>query len=86
MPPIRLSISKCCTLLAVSISFNREIMSPCSHYIKKGLVYITVINLFSRQPFSYIKCTKSNTCALYNMRLIFFNKYTFLYYVYYYAY
>ena len=53
-------------------------MSPCSHYVKKGLVCITIINPFSRQPSSYSKCTKSNTCASYNMHLVSFNKYIFL--------
>ena len=80
MPPIRLSISKRCTLLATSISLNREIISPYSYYAKKGLVYITIIDPFSRQPFSYIKYTKLNTCMLYNMRLVSLNKYALLYY------
>ena len=48
MPPIRLFISKRRTLLAASISLNKEIISPCSHYIKKGLVYITITDRFSR--------------------------------------
>ena len=40
MPLIRSIISKRCTLFTVSISLNREIISPCSYYIKKGLIYI----------------------------------------------
>ena len=80
MPPIRLSIFKYYTLLATSISLDREIISPYSYYMKKGLVYIIIINPFSCQPFSYTKCTKLNTCILYNVRLISLNKYTFLYY------
>ena len=80
MPPIRSSMSKCCTLLVVSISLNREIMSPYSYYIKKGLVYIIIIGPFSRQSSFYAKCTKLNTCMLYNMYLISLNKYIFLYY------
>ena len=71
-------MSKRYILLAISISLNREIISPYSYYTKKGLVCIIITEPFSRQPFSYTKCTKSNTCALYNMRLVFFNKYTFL--------
>ena len=47
MPLIRLSISKRYTLLAISISLNGEIIYPYSHYIKKGLVYITIIKPFS---------------------------------------
>ena len=48
MPFIRLSASKRCTLLAISISLNGEIISPYSYYMKKGLVYIAIID-----PFSY---------------------------------
>ena len=48
MPFIRLSMSKRRALLATSISLDGEIMSPCSRYIKKGLVYIIIINPFSR--------------------------------------
>ena len=78
MPPIRFSMSKRCTLLAISISLNREIINPYSYYTKKGLVCIIIIKPFSRQPFSCTKCTKLNTYALYNMRLVSFNKYIFL--------
>ena len=80
MPPIRSSMSKRCTLLATSISLDGEIMSPYSYYIKKGLVYIIIINPFSRQSFSYIKCIKSNTYALYNICSVSLNKYISLYY------
>ena len=45
IPPIRFSMSERCTLLATSISLNGEIMSHCSYYTKKGLVYITIIFL-----------------------------------------
>ena len=77
MPPIRSLASVRCILLAASISLNSKIMSPCSRYTKKGLVYITIIALFGRQPSSYFKCIKANTCSLYNMRSVFTNKYTF---------
>ena len=80
MPPIRSSASERCALLAVSISLNREIISPYSCYAKKGLVYIAIIDPFSRQPFSYVKCTKLNTCILCDMRLVSLNKYALLYY------
>ena len=68
---------KRCTLLTIFISLNKEIISPYSYYIKKGLVYIIIINPSSCQPFFYTKYTKLNTYALYNMRLISLNKYTF---------
>ena len=77
MPLIRSLVSMYCALLAVSISLNSEIMSPYSYYIKKGLVYITIIALFSRQPSFYFKCIKANTCFLYNICLVSTNKYIF---------
>ena len=46
-------------------------MSPYSCYIKKGLVYIMITDLFSRQSFSCFKYTKSNTyasCDVYLLR------------------
>ena len=86
MPPIKLFASKRYTLLTISISLNGEIISPYSYYIKKGLIYITIIDLSSHQSFFYAKYTKLNTYTLYNMRLVSLNKYTFLYYVCYYAY
>ena len=86
MPLIRLSISERCALLAISISLNREIMSPYSCYTKKGLVCVIIINSFNHQSFFYTKCTKLNTYALYDVRLISLNKYAFLYCARYYAY
>ena len=74
---IRSLVSVYCVLLAASISLNGEIMSPYSYYAKKGLVYIAIIAFFSCQPSSYSKCTKANTCSLYDMRLVSTNKYTF---------
>ena len=55
-------------------------MSPCSRCAKKGLVYITIADPFSHQPFSCSKCTKLNTYVLCNMRLVPLNKYIFLTY------
>ena len=78
MPPIRSSASIYYTLLATSISLNSEIISPYSHYIKKGLIYIVIIDLFSHQPSSYLKYTKANIRSLCNMRLVSLNKYIFL--------
>ena len=77
MPSIRSLASMCCILLAASISLNSEIMSPYSYYMKKGLVCITIIALFSCQPSSYFKYIKANTYSLYDMHLISTNKYTF---------
>ena len=77
MPLIRSLASVHYVLLTASISLNSEIMSPYSHYMKKGLVYITIIALSGHQPSSYSECIKANTCSLYNMRLVSTNKYTF---------
>ena len=86
MPFIRSSTFKRCTLFTTFISFNREIISPYSRYAKKGLVYIIIIFLFSRQPSSYFKCTKVNTYSLCDVRLVSFNKYRFLLYAHHCAY
>ena len=77
MPLIRSLASVYYVLLAISISLNSEIISPYSHYAKKGLVYITIIVLSSRQPSSCFKCTKANTYSLYNMRSVSTNEYIF---------
>ena len=77
MPPIRSLASVRCVLLAISISLNSEIISPYSHYTKKGLVCVTITALFSCQPSSYSKCTKANICSLYNMHSVSTNKYIF---------
>ena len=78
MPAVRLTVSKYCTLFTSSITLNGEIMSPCSYYLKKGLVYIIIINLSSYQSSFYSKCIKLNTCISYNIRSVPFNKYIFL--------
>ena len=82
MPPIRSFTSKRYALLATSISLDREMISPYFYYAKKGLVYITIIDPFSCQPFSYTKCTKANTYLSCDVRLVSFNKYRFPYYTY----
>ena len=77
MPPIRSLASMHYILLAISISLNSEIMSPYFYYTKKGLVYIIITVLSSRQPSSYSKYTKANTYSLCDVRSVFINKYTF---------
>ena len=61
-------------LLAISISLNSEIMSPCSYYAKRGLVYIIIINPSNCQPSFCLKCTKANTYLLYNVYSVSINK------------
>ena len=60
MPPIRsLASERRARIIAVILSLS-EIMPSCSRCAEKKLVYITITALFSRQPSSYIKCTKLN--------------------------
>ena len=48
MPVVRLTAFKHYTLFTSSIALNGEIISPCSYYVKKGLVCIVIAD-----PFSY---------------------------------
>jgi len=50
--------------------------SPYSYYAKKGLVYITLASPLSRQPSSYLKCTKVNIYLSCDIRSTFNAKYT----------
>ena len=42
MPLIRLLALEYYALLTSSITCDSEIISPCSYYVKKGLVYIII--------------------------------------------
>jgi hypothetical protein len=56
--------------LVVVILLLNKIMPSCSCYTEKGLVYITITALFSHQPSSYSKYTKSNiylSCNIYSI-------------------
>ena len=55
-----------------------KIMPIYSRYAEKGLIYIIIIALFSRQPFSCTKRTKLNICLFCNIRLILNTKCAFL--------
>ena len=60
MPSIRsLVFKRRAYIVAVILSLSK-IMPIYSRCMSKGLVYITIIAPLSRQPSSYIKCTKSN--------------------------
>ena len=78
MPAVRLIAFKYYALFTSSITFNSEIISPYSYYMKKGLVYIIITDPSGCQSSFYFKCTKSNTYILCNMRLVSFNIYIFL--------
>jgi hypothetical protein len=73
MPPIRSLAFKHLAhhskLVAVILLFS-EIMPSCSHYTEKGLVYITITALSSRQPSSCSECTKLNIHSSCNVRFI----------------
>jgi len=47
-----------------------------SYYAKEGLVYITLASPLSRQPSSYLECTKANICSSCDVRSISNAKYT----------
>ena len=81
MPPIRSLVFACYILLAISISLDSEIISPCSYYIKKKLVYIVIAAPFSHQPSFYFKYIKANIYSLYNVHLVSINKYMFLIFI-----
>jgi hypothetical protein len=78
MPFIKSIVFKCCALLTTYISLNGEIISLCSYCIKKGLVYITLIAPFSRQPSFYSGCIKANTYLLYDVYSVPLNKCIYL--------
>jgi hypothetical protein len=73
MPPIRSSAFKHLAyhskLVAVILLLNK-IMPFYSRYAEKGLVYITITALSSRQPSSYSECTKLNMRLSYNIHSI----------------
>ena len=60
MPPIRFLASARYTKLVAVILLFSEIIPIYSRCAKKKLVCIVIIALFSCQPSSYSKCTKSN--------------------------
>ena len=81
MPAVKLTVSKYYTLFISSITLNSKIMSPCSYYIKKELVYVIIIEPSSYQPSSYSECIKLNTYILCNVHSVSLNKYIFLIYL-----
>ena len=80
MPPIKSLASKRLArrfkLVAVILLLS-EIMHTCSYYAEKGLIYIIIMALSSRQLSSYAKCIKSNIYPSYNIYLVFNAKYAF---------
>ena len=77
MPPVRSLVFKHRTYIVAVILLLSKIMPIYSHYTKKKLICVIIIALFGCQPSSYSKCTKANTCSLYDVRLVSINKYIF---------
>ena len=81
MPFIRSLAFKCLTyyfkLVAVILLLGK-IMPTYSYYTEKGLVYIIIIALSSRQPSFYAKYTKLNIRLFCNIYLVFNAKCIFL--------
>ena len=75
MPPSIASIY--CVTLITLILFISKVMPSCSCYVKKGLIYITIAALSSRQPLSYAEYTKLNIRLSYNVRSISDAKYIY---------
>ena len=76
MPPIRSSIFKRRTQVVSKILSLSEVIPTYSRCAEKKLVYITIASPSSRQPSSYIECTKANIRSSYNVRSISDAKYT----------
>ena len=77
MPLIKSSESKRCAYIVAVILLLSKIMPTYSHYVSKGLVYITIIAPLGCQPFFYTKYTKLNMHLFYNIKLVSNAKYTF---------
>ena len=75
MPFIRFSASKRCICVVAVILLLSKIIPTYSCCVLKGLVYIIIIALFSRQPFSYTKCIKLNMYSSCDIKSVFNTKY-----------
>ena len=64
-------------LVAVILLLSK-IMSIYLRCAEKGLIYIAIVALFSRQPSFCIKCIKLNMCFSCNIYLVFNAKYILL--------
>jgi len=70
------SIVRRARTIAAILLLGKIMLSPCSYYAKKGLVCIALVSPLSRQPSSYLECTKANIYLSYNVRFISNAKYT----------
>ena len=76
MPPVKSSTSKRRTYIAFTIFSLSKVILTYSYYTEKGLVYIAITLLSSRQPFFYAKYIKANIRFSYNVRSVSNTKYT----------
>jgi len=65
-------------MVTVILSLS-EVILLCSYCVKKGLVYIAITALSSRQSSSYSKCTSVNICFSYDVCLVSNAKYIYAY-------
>ena len=70
MPLIRSLASERYACTVAVILLLSEIMPSCSCCEEKKLVCVAIVALFSRQPFSCIKCTKLNIRLSCNIRSV----------------
>ena len=78
MPLIRSLASERRAYAVAVILLLGEIMPSYSYYKEKKLVYIIIVALFSYQPSSYFKYTKSNIYLSCNVKSVFNTKYIFI--------
>ena len=81
MPPIRSLTSKRRAKLVSIIILLGEIIPSYFYYIKRRLLYIAIIALFSHQFSFYAKCTRANIRASYDICLVFNAECIFLIYL-----
>jgi len=62
--------------IAAVLLLGKIMPSLYSYYTKEGLVYITLASPLSRQPSSYLECTKVNIRLSCDIRSISNTKYT----------
>jgi len=53
--------------IAGILLLSEIMLSPCSRYTKKGLVYIILASPLSRQPSLYLEYTKANIYSSYDV-------------------
>jgi len=73
--PLSLTACRVRTIAAI-LSLSKIILSLYSRCLKEGLVYIVLASPSSRQPSSYLECTKVNICLSCDVRFVSNAKYT----------